>query len=96
MRAIFSLTFGASVYLLVDRLSREGAGADAADIHYRRMLWLMLFGNDPRLPDLVGRRFLLQREPRPDPESPAQALATRVTYHSRIMVLGGTALPIAY
>jgi uncharacterized protein len=44
MRAIFSLTFGASVYLLVDRLSRKGAGAEAADIHYRRMLWLMLFG----------------------------------------------------
>src|SRR5450755_777617 len=44
MRAIFSLTFGASVYLLVDRLCRKGAGADAADIHYRRMLWLMLFG----------------------------------------------------
>jgi uncharacterized protein len=44
MRAIFSLTFGAGVYLLVDRLSRKGLAADAADIHYRRMLWLMLFG----------------------------------------------------
>jgi uncharacterized protein len=44
MRAIFSLTFGASVCLLIDRLSRKGAAADAADIHYRRMLWLMLFG----------------------------------------------------
>jgi uncharacterized protein len=44
MRAIFSLTFGAGVYLLNDRLSRKGAAADAADIHYRRMLWLMLFG----------------------------------------------------
>lgn len=44
MRAIFSLTFGASVYLLVDRLGRKGAAADAADIHYRRMLWLLLFG----------------------------------------------------
>src|SRR5271165_1089071 len=44
MRAIFSLTFGAGVYLLIDRLSRKGAAADAADIHYRRMLWLMLFG----------------------------------------------------
>ena len=44
MRAIFSLSFGASVYLLVDRLSRKGVAADAADIHYRRMLWLMLFG----------------------------------------------------
>jgi len=44
MRAIFSLTFGASVYLLIDRLSRKGAAAEAADIHYRRMLWLLLFG----------------------------------------------------
>jgi uncharacterized protein len=44
MRAIFSLAFGASVYLLVDRLIRKGAAADAADIHYRRMLWLLLFG----------------------------------------------------
>jgi uncharacterized protein len=44
MRAIFSLTFGAGVYLLIDRHSRKGAAADAADIHYRRMLWLMLFG----------------------------------------------------
>jgi uncharacterized protein len=44
MRAIFSMAFGASVYLLVDRLSHKGAAADAADIHYRRMLWLLLFG----------------------------------------------------
>lgn len=44
MRAIFSLTFGASVYLLIDRLSRKGAAAEAADVHYRRMLWLLLFG----------------------------------------------------
>ena len=44
MRAIFSLTFGASVYLLIDRLSRKGAASEAADIHYRRMLWLLLFG----------------------------------------------------
>jgi uncharacterized protein len=44
MRAIFSMTFGASVFLLIDRLSRKGAAADAADIHYRRMLWLMAFG----------------------------------------------------
>ena len=44
LRAIFSLAFGASVWLLIDRLSRKGAVADAADIHYRRMLWLLLFG----------------------------------------------------
>jgi uncharacterized protein len=44
MRAIFSLAFGASVCLLIDRLSGKGLAADAADIHYRRMLWLLLFG----------------------------------------------------
>jgi uncharacterized protein len=44
MRAIFSMAFGASVYLLIDRLIRKGAAAAAADIHYRRMLWLLLFG----------------------------------------------------
>jgi len=44
MRGMFSLMFGASVYLLVDRLSRKGAAVEAADIHYRRMLWLLLFG----------------------------------------------------
>jgi uncharacterized protein len=44
MRAIFSMAFGASVYLLIERLTRKGAAIDAADIHYRRMLWLLLFG----------------------------------------------------
>ena len=44
LRAIFSMMFGASVYILVGRLGRKGAGADAADIHYRRMLWMMVFG----------------------------------------------------
>lgn len=44
LRAIFSMMFGASVYILVARLSRKGAAADAADIHYRRMLWMMVFG----------------------------------------------------
>jgi uncharacterized protein len=42
MRAMFSMMFGASVLLLSERLSRRGA--EVADIHYRRMLWLMLFG----------------------------------------------------
>jgi uncharacterized protein len=44
MRAIFSLAFGASVCLLIERLSGKGLAASAADIHYRRMLWLLLFG----------------------------------------------------
>lgn len=42
--AIFSMMFGASVYMLVERLSRKGAAGEAADIHYRRMLWMVLFG----------------------------------------------------
>lgn len=44
LRAILSMMFGASVYMLVERLSRKGAAGEAADIHYRRMLWMMLFG----------------------------------------------------
>ena len=41
MRCLFSLVFGASVILLTTRL--EGR-PDAADIYYRRTLWLLLFG----------------------------------------------------
>jgi len=41
MRCLFSLVFGASVVLLTARL--EGR-PDAADIYYRRTLWLMVFG----------------------------------------------------
>jgi uncharacterized protein len=41
MRCLFSLVFGASVILLTSRLEKRG---DAADIYYRRTLWLLLFG----------------------------------------------------
>lgn len=41
MRCLFSLVFGASVVLLTSRL--EGR-PDAADIYYRRTLWLLVFG----------------------------------------------------
>lgn len=44
MRGIFSLVFGAGVIVLTSRAVDRGAAADAADIHYRRMIWLMLFG----------------------------------------------------
>ncbi|MBI3279800.1 MAG: DUF418 domain-containing protein [Acidobacteria bacterium] len=44
MRAIFSLVFGASVFLLISRLEQQGAGLRAADIYYRRLMWLMVFG----------------------------------------------------
>jgi uncharacterized protein len=42
MRCLFSLVFGASVLLLTSRL--EADGRSAADIYYRRTLWLLLFG----------------------------------------------------
>jgi uncharacterized protein len=42
-RALFSMLFGASVILLTSRLEREGR-ADAADIYFRRNLWLIGFG----------------------------------------------------
>jgi uncharacterized protein len=41
MRCLFSLVFGASVILLTSRLENR---PDAADIYYRRTLWLLLFG----------------------------------------------------
>lgn len=44
MRGIFSLLFGASIVLLTDRMERSGAGLMTAEIHFRRMLWMMLFG----------------------------------------------------
>ena len=44
MRGLFSMMFGASTYLLIYRLNDSGAGLRAAEIYYRRVLWLMLFG----------------------------------------------------
>ncbi|MBV9267112.1 MAG: DUF418 domain-containing protein [Acidobacteriaceae bacterium] len=41
MRCLFSMIFGSSVVLLTSRL--EGR-QDAADIYYRRTLWLLVFG----------------------------------------------------
>lgn len=41
MRCLFSLIFGASVILLTSRLESR---RDAADIYYRRTIWLLLFG----------------------------------------------------
>lgn len=42
-RALFSMLFGAGVILLTSRLEAAGR-ADAADIYYRRNLWLIGFG----------------------------------------------------
>lgn len=44
MRAIFSMLFGTSAILLLERAERRGVGIEAADIYYRRTLWLILFG----------------------------------------------------
>jgi uncharacterized protein len=43
MRCLFSMVFGASAILLTSR-AEERSGASAADIYYRRNLWLLLFG----------------------------------------------------
>ena len=44
MRCIFSMLFGTGAIILLDRAERRGAGIAAADIYYRRTMWLMLFG----------------------------------------------------
>ncbi|HEX5169863.1 MAG TPA: hypothetical protein VFW11_11880 [Cyclobacteriaceae bacterium] len=44
MRGLFTLLFGAGVVLLTSRLEKSGAGITTADIYYRRILWLLLFG----------------------------------------------------
>ena len=44
MRGLFSLLFGAGTILLLNRLVKEKNGLEPADIYYRRMLWLMVFG----------------------------------------------------
>ena len=44
MRCIFSMLFGTSAIILLDRAERRGAGIAAADIYYRRTLWLILLG----------------------------------------------------
>jgi uncharacterized protein len=44
MRGIFSLLFGAGIVLLTSRMEDGGAGLMTAEIHFRRMLWLLLFG----------------------------------------------------
>lgn len=44
MRGMFSLLFGAGAVLLLSRMEARGLGLMAADIYYRRNLWLILFG----------------------------------------------------
>lgn len=42
MRGLFSILFGASMLLIVDRA--EAGGQDSGSVHYRRMTWLAIFG----------------------------------------------------
>jgi uncharacterized protein len=42
MRGLFSLLFGASMMLVIDGASAKGESP--AQVHFRRMVWLMLFG----------------------------------------------------
>ncbi|HWH17540.1 MAG TPA: DUF418 domain-containing protein [Allosphingosinicella sp.] len=42
MRGLFSFLFGASILLVMDRAA--ASGRSPASIHYRRMIWLLVFG----------------------------------------------------
>ena len=42
MRALFSMLFGASMLLIIERAKAKGE--DPAHVHFRRMLWLLAFG----------------------------------------------------
>ncbi len=44
MRGLFSLLFGVGMFIFLDRLSKRGAGIKAADIFFRRLTWLLIFG----------------------------------------------------
>lgn len=44
MRGLFSILFGAGTILLINRLEKSRGHLDAADIYYRRILWLLVFG----------------------------------------------------
>ena len=44
MRGIFSMLFGAGIVLLTERMEQAGAGIMAAEVHFRRMGWMMIAG----------------------------------------------------
>ncbi|MGZ3952745.1 MAG: DUF418 domain-containing protein [Flavisolibacter sp.] len=44
MRGLFSILFGAGTVLLLTRLIKSKSGLEPADIFYRRLLWLLVFG----------------------------------------------------
>src|SRR4051812_3459038 len=43
MRAMFSMLFGAGCILIIQKLEKRQVGLFAADIYYRRLIWLILF-----------------------------------------------------
>jgi uncharacterized protein len=44
MRALFSLLFGVGMFVLLDRLEKNGAGINAANVYFRRLTWMLVFG----------------------------------------------------
>lgn len=44
MRGLFAMLFGVSFTILISRGLEKGGGINVADIYYRRILWLLLFG----------------------------------------------------
>ena len=44
MRGLFSLLFGVGMFILLDRMDKRHAGIKGADIYFRRLTWLLLFG----------------------------------------------------
>lgn len=51
MRALFSMLFGAGMFLMTSRMISWGGGLEVADIYYRRNMWLLIFG--------LGHAYLL-------------------------------------
>jgi uncharacterized protein len=44
MRGIFSMLFGVGMFLLIDRLEQKNKDLTPADVYYRRLVWLGIFG----------------------------------------------------
>lgn len=44
MRALFSLLFGVGMFIFLERLKIKKAGINAANIYFRRLIWLLIFG----------------------------------------------------
>jgi uncharacterized protein len=44
MRALFSMLFGVGTFIVLERLEKKNAGIKAADIYFRRLAWMLVFG----------------------------------------------------